>query len=197
MQPIILASTSTFRKSILEKLQIPFTTSTPDCDETPHKNETAISLVERLAIDKAKAVSTKHNEALIIGSDQVAVLDNIILGKPHTHENAIKQLKNSSGKTVHFYTGLCLYNSQSNQFQSCVEIFEIEFKQLSHQQIENYLHQEKPYNCCGSFKSEALGITLFKRMKGDDPNTLIGLPLIKLVSMLENENIDVLGMNTK
>ena len=189
---LILASTSPFRKTILEKLGITFETASPDVDETAQSNETPQQLVERLSIAKAKAIADKNNNALIIGSDQVAVIDGEILGKPHTHENAVKQLQKAAGKTVTFYTGLCLFNSASNQYQSAVVPFNVVFRQLTDAQIENYLLKEQPYNCAGSFKSEALGIVLFERLEGEDPNTLMGLPLIRLVRMLEKENFPIL-----
>lgn len=189
---LILASTSPFRKSILDKLGIDFDTVSPDVDETVLVNETPQQLVERLAIAKAKAVADKMDHVLVIGSDQVAVIDNEILGKPHTHENAVTQLQNSSGKTVTFYTGLCLYNSSTQQYQSEVVPFNVVFRELTQQQIENYLNKEQPYNCAGSFKSEALGIVLFEKLEGDDPNTLMGLPLIRLVKMLEKEHFPIL-----
>ena len=189
---LILASTSPFRKAILDKLGLNFDTASPETDETALEHESPQQLVERLSIAKAKAVADKHTNALVIGSDQVSVINGKIIGKPHTHENAIKQLQNASGKTVTFYTGLCLYNSDTKKYQSEVVPFDVVFRELSEQQIENYLQKEKPYNCAGSFKSEALGIVLFEKLIGEDPNTLIGLPLIRLVKMLENENFSIL-----
>ena len=189
---LILASTSPFRKTILEKLSVSFETASPNVDETALENETPKQLVERLSIAKAKAVADKNENALVIGSDQVSVINNEIIGKPHTHENAVKQLQNASGKTVTFYTGLCLYNSSTHQYQSEVVPFNVVFRSLSNQQIENYLRKEEPYNCAGSFKSEALGIVLFEKLEGDDPNTIMGLPLIRLVKMLEKENFSIL-----
>jgi len=189
---IILASTSPFRKEILNKLQIPFTTCAPDIDETAKANETPAELVQRLSIEKAKACANKNNNALIIGGDQVAVIDNEIIGKPHNHENAIKQLQNASGKEVVFLTGLCLLNSKTMQHQVEVAPFTVVFRTLTDSQIENYLQKEQPYNCAGSFKSEGLGICLFEKLLGDDPNTLIGLPLIRLTKMLEQEGFSIL-----
>ncbi|MCW9030218.1 MAG: Maf-like protein [Gammaproteobacteria bacterium] len=189
---LILASTSPFRKAILDKLGIDFDIASPDVDETALKNETPQQLVERLSIAKAKAVADKNESALVIGSDQVSVINNEIIGKPHTHENATKQLQNASGKTVTFYTGLCLYNSSTDEYQSEVVPFNVVFRQLNDQQIESYLKKETPYNCAGSFKSEALGIVLFEKLEGEDPNTLMGLPLIRLVKMLEKENYSIL-----
>lgn len=186
---LVLASTSPFRKEILNKLGIAFKTAAPDVNESAIKNETPEQLVRRLAELKAKAVADEYPAHLIIGSDQVAVIEGKILGKPHTHERAVEQLSNASGKTVHFLTGLCLYNSATGISQAETVPFDVVFRELSTSQIENYLQAEKPYNCAGSFKSEALGIALFEKLIGDDPNTLIGLPLIRLIAMLENENI--------
>lgn len=192
MANLILASTSPFRKAILEKLGVPFVTQSPEVDETPLENESPEQLVERLSIAKAKAVADTVNNGLVIGSDQVAVIDGEILGKPGNHETAVKQLQFASGKTVTFLTGLCLYNANSSNYQVEVVPFNVVFRQLTDQQIDNYLKKEQPYNCAGSFKSEALGITLFDKLEGDDPNTLIGLPLIRLVRMLENEGVTVI-----
>jgi MAF protein len=189
---LVLGSTSPFRKSILEKLGIPFVTDSPDVNETANINETPQQLVARLSEAKAQAVALRHRNALVIGSDQVAVIDDKILGKPGNHENAISQLRNASGKTVTFYTGLCLLNSKTNNKQTEVVPFNVTFRQLTDQQIEHYLEKEQPYNCAGSFKSEGLGITLFEKLEGEDPNALIGLPLIRLTRMLENEGMSIL-----
>ncbi|MGJ8692569.1 MAG: Maf family protein [Thalassotalea sp.] len=197
MTTIVLGSTSPFRKAILEKLNIAFECAKPDIDESPLVNETPQALVERLAIEKAKAVAAAYPNALIIGSDQVAVHNGLILGKPHNHENAIKQLSAFSGNKVTFYTGLCLYNSTTGTVTSLVEPFHVHFKILSGADIENYLLAEQPYQCAGSFKSEALGICLFDKLEGDDPNTLIGLPLIKLTELLAQNGFDVLAEQIK
>lgn len=189
---LILASTSPFRKTILEKLGVDFDTASPDVDETALVNETPQQLVERLSIAKAKAVADKNDNALVIGSDQVSVINGEIIGKPHTHDNAVKQLQNASGQTVTFYTGLCLYNSSTDQYQSEVVPYNVVFRDLSDDQIDSYLKKEEPYKCAGSFKSEALGIVLFEKLEGDDPNTLMGLPLIRLVKMLEQEEFFIL-----
>ena len=189
MPQLILASTSPFRKAILEKLGLPFEVLSPQVDETPLAQESAEQLVQRLAQSKAMAGAISHPDALIIGSDQVAVIDGQILGKPGDHATATAQLSQASGKTVTFLTGLCLYNTTTQQAQTEVVPFRVVFRELSDQQIENYLQAEKPYNCAGSFKSEGLGIALFERLEGEDPNTLIGLPLIRLVRMLENEGV--------
>jgi len=192
MQTLVLGSTSPFRKTLLEKLNLPFECAKPNIDETAQLNESPKKLVERLAIEKAQAVANEFPNALIIGSDQVAVCDGDILGKPHNFENGVKQLTKFSNKAVTFYTGLSVYNSTTKQNHSLVEPFTVHFNALSKEEIENYLNAEKPYNCAGSFKSEGLGICLFKKLEGDDPNTLIGLPLIKLVSLLKRHGVDVL-----
>jgi len=197
MKTLVLGSTSPFRKTILEKLQLPFTCAKPGIDESTLANETPQALVERLAIEKAKVIKTQHPDALIIGSDQVAVCDGEILGKPHTFENAVIQLSKFSGKSIIFYTGLCVYNSENDKTISLVEPFIVHFNKLSQDDIKNYLHAEQPYNCAGSFKSEGLGICLFSKLEGDDPNTLIGLPLIKLVALLKEQGIDVLAEQNK
>lgn len=189
MLPIILASSSPFRREILAKLGLEFTTLSPDIDEQAKAGEIPEKLVLRLAIEKAQAVAQKYDSGLVIGSDQLAVIDGEILGKPGNHENAVKQLRHASGKTVIFYTGLCLFNAETQQQQAEVVPFKVVFRELSDEQIENYLNAEQPYNCAGSFKSEGLGISLFERLEGDDPNTLIGLPLIRLIRMLEAEGV--------
>lgn len=189
---LVLASTSPFRKTILEKLAIPFATASPNVDEAALPGEIPEQLVGRLAEAKARSVAQQYPEALIIGSDQVAVVDGQILGKPGNHNNAVAQLKRASGKRVSFLTGLCLYNPRSDRAQVDVIPFSVSFRPLSTAQIENYLKKEKPYDCAGSFKSEGLGIALFDRLEGDDPNSLIGLPLIRLIRMLESEGLPVL-----
>ncbi len=192
MTKIVLASTSPFRRELLGKLGLPFESASPDIDESAHPGETPEQLVARLAEEKARAVAAKHPQALIIGSDQVAVNDGEILGKPGGHEKAQEQLRAASGKTVCFLTGLCLYNSATGHAQVVVEPFEVVFRPLDEAQIENYLRAEQPYNCAGSFKSEGLGIALFERLNGDDPNSLIGLPLIRLIRMLEQEGVNTI-----
>ena len=188
---LVLASTSPFRRSILEKLGVPFDCHAPEVDETPQTGETPSQLVERLSIAKAQAVAAHLKQGLVIGSDQVAVIDDDILGKPGNHANAVAQLERTAGKTVTFLTGLALVNAASGSIQAEVVPFKVVFRQLTREQIENYLNVEQPYNCAGSFKSEGLGIALFERLEGDDPNTLIGLPLIRLIRMLEKEGMTV------
>jgi septum formation protein len=180
---LVLASTSPFRRELLQRLGIPFTTAAPDVDESPLPGEAADELVRRLSASKARAVG-RTRSGLIIGSDQVATTGEDILGKPGTHERAVEQLQQLAGRTVIFHTGLCLLDSEKDIQQVDVIPFTVEFRQLSAAQIERYLRREQPYNCAGSFKSEALGITLFRRMCGDDPTALIGLPLIRLTDML-------------
>ena len=191
MSTLILASTSPYRQEILRKLNIDFAIDAPEVDEKILGDESPVDLVKRLSQEKALAVAQRHTNALIIGSDQVATLHNRILGKPLTHENATQQLKAVSGQRVDFHTGLCLYNSNTHNMQvSCVP-YAVYFRRLSDAQIDRYLKNERPYNCAGSFKSEGLGITLFEKLEGDDPNTLIGLPLIELVRMLQNEGLEI------
>lgn len=196
MKTLVLGSTSPFRKSILEKLNLPFECAKPNVDETPLENETPQALVKRLAIEKAKAVAPSFPDALIIGSDQVAVCDGEILGKPHTFDNGVKQLTKFSNQSVTFYTGLCVYDSTNDSVKALVEPFIVHFNELSLSEIESYLKAEQPYNCAGSFKSEGLGICLFKKLEGDDPNTLIGLPLIKLVALLKQHGLDTLAQQS-
>ncbi|WP_417347727.1 Maf family protein [Ferrimonas sp.] len=191
-KPLILGSTSPFRREILEKLNLPFSCEKPEVDETPLDNETAYQLVMRLAEAKARAAGTQHKDAWVIGSDQVAVIDDEILGKPGNHDKAIEQLTAASGKKVTFYTSLCLLNTDTGESQVDVETFKVYFRTLNHKQIDAYLKAEQPYNCAGSFKSEGLGIALFDRLSGRDPNTLMGLPLIRLTEMLQAEGFDVL-----
>lgn len=185
---VTLASTSPFRKELLERLGIPFVTATPDVDESPLASETAVALVRRLSEAKARAIAASHR-GLIIGSDQVASTANGILGKPGTHERAFQQLRDLSGERVTFQTGLCLLNSGTDKAQVDVIPFVVQFRQLGDEQIERYLRHDQPYQCAGSFKSEGLGITLFERMEGDDPTALIGLPLIRLTDMLAQAGI--------
>ncbi len=189
---LILASSSPFRRKLLEQLKLPFETSSPDIDETPLANESPEELVERLAIAKAKVIADSCPGCLVIGSDQVAVHDGEIVGKPINHADAVRQLQFASGRSITLYTGLALVNSDSGNTQSIVETFKIHFRELSDQQIESYLEKDKPYSCAGSVKSESLGVALFERFEGDDPNALIGLPLIQLVTMLQNEGVHIL-----
>jgi septum formation protein len=192
MTRLILASSSRFRRELLSRLMLPFEVVVPDVDETPRRNESPQVLVERLAIAKAQVVASKHPDALVIGSDQVAVYNGEIVGKPLTHERAVEQLKAASGKTVMLYTGLALVNSSSGRVQSEVVPYGVTFRTLTDKQIETYLLREQPYHCAGSVKSEGLGVALLERFDGEDPATLIGLPLIRLIRMLDNEGLAVI-----
>ncbi|MCE0494616.1 Maf family protein [Vibrio salinus] len=188
---LVLASTSPYRRTILEKLMVPFEIASPECDETPGENESPQDLVLRLA--KTKAESCRVSEpSLIIGSDQVCIVNNRIVGKPLTKEKAIEQLLAQSGQTITFITGLALHNTGKGTTQSVIDTFDVHFRQLSRKQIETYVDKEQPLNCAGSFMCEGLGIALFERLTGDDPNTLIGLPLIKLIDLLNREGFSVL-----
>jgi len=194
--PLILASSSPFRQSLLQKFNLPFESFSPDIDESPQANETPEQLVKRLSELKARAARNHFDQGLAIGSDQVAVFNNQILGKPHNKQNAIKQLSLFSANTVTFLTGLCVYDIAEDKIKTVIEPFEVVFKALTHEQIEAYCDAEQPYNCAGSFKSEGLGICLFEKLNGDDPNSLIGLPLIKLSQLLTEFGIDVLAAQT-
>ena len=194
MTQLVLASTSSFRKTLLEKLGLPFITAAPEVDETPQPDESATDLVQRLAAAKARALAVNYPEHLIIGSDQVCVIDGKITGKPHTEERACAQLRQASGHSVIFYTGLALFDSRNNNLKVICEPFSVDFRLLTEQEIINYVHKEQPLNCAGSFKSEGLGITLFDRLTGRDPNTLVGLPLIALCEMLREAGMDPLAL---
>lgn len=192
MKKIILASTSSFRKTLLEKLSIPFECISPDMDETLLPTESPEQSVLRLAEDKARAKAHLYSDALIIGSDQVCVINGRITGKPLTVENAVQQLCEASGQIITFYTGLVLFNTKINRISRCCEPFQVHFRDLTMAEIEAYVEKERPLYCAGSFKSEGLGITLFSQLAGRDPNTLIGLPLIALTEMLINEGVNPL-----
>lgn len=176
---------------LLQKLGLAFSTYAPLIDESPQPGENPARLVMRLSLRKAQAAGDKFPDALIIGSDQVACIDDIVLGKPGDRKHAIEQLQIASGRRVTFYTGLTLLNTASGNNHTLCEPFIVCFRRLQRDQIERYLDAEQPYNCAGSFKSEGLGISLFERLQGDDPNALIGLPLIRLVAMLNTEGIRI------
>ena len=190
---LVLASTSPFRKQLLQRLGIDFDCDKPDIDESPLQDEDVTDMVIRLAEAKARAVAERRPGSLIIGSDQSAVLDGDKLSKPGNYDNAFRQLKRASGRKIVFQTGLCLLNSDTGNVQSACIPYTVVFRELSDDMIDDYLRREQPYNCAGSFKSEALGIALFERFEGEDPNSLVGLPLIRLVRFLENEGMKVLG----
>lgn len=192
MRPIVLASSSAYRRELLKKLAIDFSCCAADVDETPRPNEPPAELALRLSVEKALAVGRSHPAHWVIGSDQVAAFDGEILGKPGGREWAVAQLQRQSGKVVSFYTGLCLLDSASGRYLTALDWCQVHFKPLSLPQIEYYLDVDRPYDCAGSFKSEALGIALFDKICGEDPNALIGLPLIKLVGLLQQFGLDVL-----
>jgi len=191
-QPIILASTSPYRRELLARLGLSFAVANPQTDETPLPDEAPESLALRLSEAKARAVASEFPDALIIGSDQVATVDGKIYGKPGNHERAVEQLRALSGKTVNFFTGLCLYNARTGQAEVRGIPTLVGFRHLSDSEIENYLRREPAYNCAGSAKSEGLGIALLSSMQGDDPNALVGLPLIALCDLLRNQGVSVL-----
>jgi 7-methyl-GTP pyrophosphatase len=197
MPQLILASTSPYRRQLLERLGLEFETASPRVDESRRPGEAPRELALRLAQAKASAVAASHPEALVIGCDQVAVLEGEVLGKPGSHENAVRQLQKASGRCVSFLTGLCLLDGSSRDGSSgatqlALVPYSVYFRRLTDAQIEHYLRREQPYDCAGSFKSEGLGIALFERMEGDDPSALVGLPLIRLVHMLETAGMPVI-----
>ena len=188
---VILASSSPFRQELLQRLRIPFKAISPDVDESIRMNEGPVAFVRRLAEAKAAAIAHIHRDAIVIGSDQCTWLNGEILGKPGNHEKALQQLKQAQGQEVVFYTGLCVLQvSQDFNRVDCIE-FKVGFRDLTDAQLDHYLRVEEPYNCAGSFKSEAYGISLFSYMTGDDPTALIGLPLIRLTAMLEQAGLKV------
>ena len=189
---IVLASTSPFRRELLARLGLPFETADPAVDETPWPGETPEATALRLSEEKARAVASKFPDALIIGSDQVACLDGRIFGKPGNHENAVRQLQTMRGRSVNFFTGLCLLNAKTGVAHLRGVPTLVTFRDLADAEINNYLLREQPYNCAGSAKSEGLGIAVIARMVGEDPNALIGLPLIALCDLLRVENVNVL-----
>lgn len=191
-QNLILASSSIYRRELLTHLQIPFSCISPDVDETPLPNELPQQTALRLAQEKAKKVGATYTDALIIGCDQVATLDNQQLGKPLNHDNATRQLRMMRGREVTFHSALCLYNANTGNMQAEVVPYVVKFRNLTDAQIESYLLKEQPYHCAGSAKSEGLGIAIIEKMIGEDPNALIGLPMIALVTMLQNEGLAVI-----
>jgi len=189
---LILASTSSYRQELLGRLGLPFEVANPQTDESPLAGETPEAMALRLSEAKARAVAEAYPDALIIGSDQVATVNGEVYGKPGTHERAIEQLRALSGKTVNFFTGLCLLNSRTGEADLRGVPTLVTFRELRDTEIENYLRREPAYNCAGSAKSEGLGIALLSSMKGEDPNALVGLPLIALCDMLRRQGIAVL-----
>jgi MAF protein len=192
LPPLYLASTSGYRRALLEKLTTQFSCVKPEIDETPLADEIAEALVNRLALAKANAVAATLSDGLVIGSDQVAVFQGEILGKPHTVAKAEAQLRRFSGQAVTFLTGLAVVNAATGTVQQAIEPFVVHFRELSEAEIRHYVAREMPLDCAGSFKSEGLGIALFHKLQGDDPNSLIGLPLIRLLAMLRHEGLNLL-----
>ena len=191
MLPLLLASSTVYRRDLLARLRLDFSCSAPDIDESHRPDEPAVELVKRLSLEKAQALAASHPNHLIIGSDQVAVLNDHIIGKPHTFDKARQQLLDASGASVTFLTGLTLLNSQTGEHQTDCVPFTVHMRTLSTEQIERYLHTEQPYDCAGSFKAEGLGVSLFQRTEGDDATSLVGLPLIRLVDMLMNAGVAI------
>lgn len=191
MRPLILASSSPYRRELLQRLRLPFECASPDIDESPLPGESAEQLVRRLAEAKARALAARFPEHLIIGSDQAAVQGQAILGKPHTLERAMEQLKASSGGSVSFLTGLALLDSASGRCQVDCIPFRVHFRELDEARIRRYLEAERPFDCAGSFKAEGLGVSLFRATEGEDGTSLVGLPLIRLVDMLLAEGVQV------
>lgn len=189
---LILASTSPYRRELLARLGLSFETANPKTDETALPGEPPEATALRLSEAKARAVGSNFSDALVIGSDQVAVMDGRIFGKPGTHANAVDQLRILRGRTVNFFTGLCLLNAKTGHTQIRGVPTLVTFRDLSDREIENYLQREQPYNCAGAAKSEGLGIALLARMEGEDPNALVGLPLIALCDMLRAEGVQIL-----
>ncbi|WKJ89170.1 Maf family protein [Methylomonas montana] len=192
MTAIVLASSSKYRRQLLEKLGLDFLSCSSDVDESPHPDESPETLVSRLSIAKAAAVGKTYPNHLVIGSDQVAVLGQEILGKPGRRDAAIQQLAKQSGRTVQFYTGICVLNSATGRYLTDLDICSVHFKALESKQIQNYVDLDQPFDCAGSFKSEGLGIALFSKIVGEDPNALVGLPLIKLVALLGQFGVHIL-----
>ena len=189
---LILASTSAYRRKLLERLQIPFFAIAPEVDESSLPDESASALAYRLAKQKSRNIAQRHPQAIVIGSDQVASLSGDCIGKPGTHQAAVEQLRKSSGQRVEFYTGLSVTCLDTNYSHTLVEQFSVVFRSLEPVEIENYLTREKPYDCAGSFKCEGLGIALFDKMVGDDPTSLEGLPLIATCRLLREAGYPVL-----
>jgi septum formation protein len=191
-RPVILGSTSRYRKELLSRLQIPFDTAAPDVDETPHPNESPQDLAMRLALAKARAVALRNPEAVVIGSDQVADLEGTPLGKPGNHANATLQLQRMRGKTVIFQTALSVVCLATGFEKTDLAAIKVKFRYLSDSEIESYLRTEEPYDCAGSAKSEGLGIALLEKIESDDPTALIGLPLIRTCQMLREAGVIIL-----
>ncbi len=193
MPRLVLASGSRWRRQLLDRLEIPFAWQSPDIDETPHPDEEPIALVQRLALTKAQRLAEAWPDHLIIGSDQVALFEGEILGKPGDAATARANLTRFSGQRVRFLTGLALLDTRHDRQWVTHETYDVAFRRLGDEEIARYVEKEKPLDSAGSFRMEGLGIALFERIEGDDPNTLIGLPLIRLCAMLREAGLDPLG----
>lgn len=189
MSRLVLASTSPYRRELLGRLQVPFEAAAPDADESALPGEAPAATAERLAVAKAQAVAARFPDSLIIGSDQVAYMGEQRFGKPGNRENAVAQLRAMSGKSVIFHTGLCLLNTASGRVHLRGIPTDVRFRELADEEILRYLDKEDALNCAGSARSEGLGIALLEYMRGDDPNALVGLPLIALCDMLRAEGV--------
>jgi septum formation protein len=192
-RPLVLGSSSRYRRELLERLRIPFTVDSPDVDETPRPGEAPRALASRLALAKARAVAARHPRSVVIGSDQVADLNGHPLGKPGTHARARAQLQSMRGQTVVFQTALAVVCQDTGFEQADLAAVQVRFRDLSEAEIETYLRLEQPYDCAGSAKSEGLGIALLASIDNDDPTALIGLPLIRTVSLLRAAGLEVLA----
>jgi septum formation protein len=190
---LVLGSTSRYRQELLQRLRIPFTVAAPDVDEAPQPGEAPAALALRLALAKAHAVAADFPDAVVIGSDQVADLDGLPLGKPGTHERAVAQLRQMRGRTVVFQTAVAVVCQASGFEQASLAAVKVRFRALSDEAIENYLRAEQPYDCAGSAKSEGLGIALLEAIDSDDPTALVGLPLIRTCRLIEAAGILLLG----
>jgi len=190
---LVLGSTSRYRQELLQRLRIPFTVAAPDVDEAPQPGEAPAALALRLALAKAHAVAADFPDAVVIGSDQVADLDGLPLGKPGTHERAVAQLRQMSGRTVIFQTAVAVVCQASGFEEAALAAVKVRFRDLSDEAIEYYLRTEQPYDCAGSAKSEGLGIALLEAIDSDDPTALVGLPLIRTCRLIEAAGIRLLG----
>jgi septum formation protein len=188
---LVLASTSVYRRQLLDRLGLAYAVEAPGVDEIQQEHESPAALSERLARDKAMAVARRHPQAWVIGSDQVAERDGLALGKPGDHERAVAQLRAASGRPVRFHTALCLCRAASDGAMSHRDVTEVRFRELDDATIERYLRAERPYDCAGSFKSEGLGIALFESIRSEDPTALIGLPMIALAKALREAGFEL------
>lgn len=192
-RPLILASTSATRCELLGRLGIPFEVVAPDVDETPRPGENGSVLALRLAIAKAERVAALRPEALIIGSDQVGILGDTLVGKPGSHEAAVRLLLAASGETMRFISAVCVIDAPSGRRRTASVVTDVRFRELDRNRIEDYLLRDRPYRCAGAFRSESLGVALVHAMESEDPSAILGMPLIRLTAMLEDEGVRVLG----